>query len=200
MLFRSVHADVPKFSTAQGWVSGQVMARLPKGTPILICEERRVGFIGGQKLWLRIQFGQGQEGWTFGEGTVTSALGGQGLLPRAVSFLWPQEAYAQETPGVPPDTNPVAWQFYVLVFGGVCLGMAAKALFDLLEHGRLSLRLYGRKTLSSLLVAPMVLQGILQYGDLGIQGSTGLFAFLGMAFQNGFFWQTVLVKAGKGAK
>lgn len=192
-----VHPDVPRFTTGKGWVGPrQVVTTLPKGTSILICEERWVGFIGWQKRWLRIRFGEGQEGWIFGEETVRSVGEGPAFFRGTGSFPWPLEAAAQGGAGTPDAGIPSAWPFYLLVFSAVCLGMAAKALYDLLEHGDLSLRRYCYRTVRSLLVAPIVLQGLLQYGDLGVQGNASLLALLGMAFQNGFFWQTVLVKAG----
>ena len=96
-----------------------------------------------------------------------------------------------------PDAGlPSDWHFYVFLLGSVCVGMTAKALFDLLGQRRRSLRRYGYESLRSLLVAPIVFRGTLQFGDLGIGRNAGLFALLDMAFQNGFFWQTVLIKAG----
>jgi len=86
-----------------------------------------------------------------------------------------------------------------MMFVAVCVGMAAKGLFDWLEEPGFAAAEYRRKTLRALLVSPIVFLGFTSLGnfDFGSAPLGTLLIYLCMAFQNGFFWQTVLVKAGE---
>jgi hypothetical protein len=49
-----------------------------------------------------------------------------------------------------------------------------------------------RETMVPLLVSPMVFLGFMQSASLKISGNGGFIVLLCLAFQSGFFWQTVL--------
>lgn len=186
-----VYNAPPTFSTGHGWALGRFVATLASGTTVTACEQRSVGLFGASKLWLRIRFelnGVRTEGWISGKGTLAAALGGWRILPAAV---------VQDTTSASVPDVPSAWPLYVAMFISVLLGMFAKGVFDRWQHGeRFDMRSYLRKTAPSLVVSPIVFLGFNQVGDFQL-GAHGLLVYLCMAFQNGFFWQTVLVRAGK---
>jgi hypothetical protein len=49
-----------------------------------------------------------------------------------------------------------------------------------------------RRSIKALLVSPMVAIGILQGGNYGFTSTFSFWVSLFIAFQNGFFWQTLL--------
>ncbi len=197
-----VYSVVPQFSTARGWELGAVIATLPPGASVRICETRQVGFPGDKKEWRRIVFdraGSETEGWIYGVGTLVSArrTGASTLA----SFFGPSIAYAQgpekkavET-GLPGERGP--WLFYAWAFLAICLGMAAKSTFDWLQQGgELMVGDYLIRTIPALLVSPMVFLSLSQFADVQFDPDGHSFIVaLCTAFQSGFFWQTVLVRA-----
>ena len=75
------------------------------------------------------------------------------------------------------------------------LGMLAKAVVDWLdEPGWSSIRPHVRSGLIALLVSPIVFLGFLNAGQFSVSTQAFLVLML-LAFQNGFFWQTVLKRA-----
>lgn len=186
-----VYEAPPTFSTGQGWRLAPPVGELPPGAAVRICERRDVGFFGSQKPWARVRFDAGggeREGWISAEGTLEGVgLRGRGL-PRVVG-----EANAAGTglPGATPDSGPLL----AMVFAAMLFGMAAKGTIDHLGRGRHECSCV-RDTLRAFIVSPIVFLGFSKLGDFGFTTNSGLAVFLCMAFQNGFFWQTVLGKAG----
>ena len=50
--------------------------------------------------------------------------------------------------------------------------------------------------LAAFIVSPLVLAGINNIGDFNLAGVEGFLAYLFIAFQNGFFWQTIMGRLG----
>ncbi len=184
----------PTFSTGGSWTLSNVKQVLPKGISVRICERLWVGFVFGKKLWLRIASEKG-EGWISGENTVAQLLRGttQGerRLKASTALLWISPAYAEGSAASTP-ANPSQAPFYLFAFIALLMGMAMKGLFDHVEQGIL-LKPYLRQTSKAFIVSPMVFLGFAQAGNIPL-GDNAFVVFLCFAFQNGFFWQTILVK------
>ncbi len=199
-----VYDTPPEFSTANGWFFGPQKLSLAAGVPIQVCASRGVGFLGGQKLWLYIHFAPQNgvsDGWIFGEGTVaTTRRGGRSSLG---ALLGPAAAYAQgpgvapEPQGLPADGTDLLSLFWAVI--GILLGMAAKGAFDSLQAGgHLVVRDYLLRTTPALLISPMVFLSLAKISDIHLADAHGLIVAFCVAFQSGFFWQTVLVRGGSG--
>ncbi len=93
---------------------------------------------------------------------------------------------------------------YTPLFLAMLLGMMAKAFVDYLDavDTRHALKEQARNGLVAVLVSPIVFLGFLTAGQFGSSKQTFLVLSL-LAFQNGFFWQTILKRdhppAGAGA-
>lgn len=73
------------------------------------------------------------------------------------------------------------------------LGMVAKTLVDVIELPEpVPLRVHFRRSLLPLLVSPMVFLGFMQSAQLAVETVSGFVLLLLLAFQNGFFWQTII--------
>jgi hypothetical protein len=194
----TVHVGPPTFSTGRGWTLAPFKATLPANSTVHVCQRVTVGFVGSKQEWARIQFKVERnldEGWI-----AARALTGHKIEAEARGFRLPSPlvsvAYAQDLGGgdvPPPSTMP----FLVMVFVSMLLGMAVKGLFDHLGEGIAQLKkTYLADTLKAFLVSPIVFMGFATGGDFQFTSDLALFVFLCMAFQNGFFWQTILAKAG----
>lgn len=186
-----VYDAPPTFSTGRGWTLGRLIATLASGTAVTTCETRSVGLLGASKPWVRIRFdlnGARTDGWISGEGTLAAARSGWRIL---------SASFAPDTSASSPPDVPSAWPTYAVIFLAVLLGMVAKGVFDRWQHGdRFDMRAYLRKTAPSLVVSPIVFLTFNQVGDFTLGSAHSVVVYLCMAFQNGFFWQTVLVRAG----
>lgn len=197
----TVYQDTPRFMTGEGWVLAAKLTELEADTRVMVCEERSVGFLFRRKKWLRIRFPRqdgAQEGWIFGEGTVTSVTSRITFTDRVASLFLPRNAYAQ--PGIPSSDAGLpgpAWPVYMQVFIAICLGMVAKGLFDAFGSDEFVLRDYLKRTVRALIVSPIVFAAFASVGDFGVAALQSFLIYLCMAFQNGFFWQTVLVRVGE---
>jgi len=89
-----------------------------------------------------------------------------------------------------PIIDEVPW-IEIGVYFAMLLGMAAKYFYDAIGEGnKIVIQKY--QLIKPFLVSPIVFGMI--YGGLG--ENTPALMLLIFSFQNGFFWQTVLVKAG----
>jgi hypothetical protein len=195
----TVHADTPTFSTGKGWTLAPQIAALGAGANVCVLERRVVGFIGSRKEWARIQFADGQgrtaEGWVAAAGLRSGPRLGSAVPVERLLLSWAGVARA-ETPGRAADPgNPSTVPILAMVFFAMLLGMAVKGLFDHLGEG-IHARTYFLDTAKAFLVSPIVFLGFATGGDFSFTTGLGLFVYLCMSFQNGFFWQTVLTRAG----
>jgi hypothetical protein len=90
---------------------------------------------------------------------------------------------------------------YGPLFLAMILGMAAKTAVDCIDTAsrRGTLVEHLRNGSIAILVSPIVFLGFLQAGELGASTQAFLVLWL-LAFQNGFFWQTVLKRNVSGDK
>jgi len=182
----TVYDVVPTFYTGQGWVMGKKVKDLSEGSQIWICDERTVGFLVGKKRWLQISEEKGKPpiGWIFGEDASESTSS----FNLSLSLVPVAEAQDTQRAGsVPAPANPVA----ALSFLAMVLGMMAKELFDRAMGTRLRLKSFLRRLLPALVISPVVFSAMLQ-ANIPIPDNKGLAALLAWAFQNGFFWQTLV--------
>jgi hypothetical protein len=94
--------------------------------------------------------------------------------------------------------TPASWgdlcTLYAPFFLAVVLGMVAKALVDYLDDwNKEVVRMHMRNAITAILVSPIVFLGFLNAGNFQSSRQTFIVLWL-LAFQNGFFWQTVLKK------
>jgi hypothetical protein len=81
---------------------------------------------------------------------------------------------------------------YAPLFLGVLLGMVAKVIVDFLDaRDKSTLWIHARNGVIAILVSPIVFLGFLTAGQFPSGKQTFVVLWL-LAFQNGFFWQTVL--------
>jgi hypothetical protein len=86
---------------------------------------------------------------------------------------------------------------YAPLFIAMLLGMIAKAAVDWLDTpDRSALQEHLRSALIAFLVSPIVFLGFLSAGQFSASKQTFIVLWL-LAFQNGFFWQTVLKRNGR---
>lgn len=104
---------------------------------------------------------------------------------------------AKSSPGTvldtPPESASLSEQIvlYGPLFLAMLLGMLAKALFDLLDDTKPSWREHLRHGAMAIVISPIVFLGFITAGQFNSSSQTFLVLAL-FAFQNGFFWQTVL--------
>lgn len=181
-----VYDDVPRFFTGQGWVMGKKVKNLNEGAQIWICAERSVGFVLGKQSWLQISEARDKPpiGWMLSADTHKAGSRNHpplALVPKALAQT-PQEAVPAPVPG-----NPIA----ALSFLAMVLGMMAKELFDRTMGARLRMKTFFRRLLPALVISPVVFSAMLQ-ANIPVPDSKSLAALLAWAFQNGFFWQTLV--------
>ncbi len=195
----------PALNTQAGWQAGSKLATLAVGTIVQICHEINVGFIGGRKTWYQIQY-DGARGWVF-SGAIQTPLAG-GVVPSAGYRMLGggilSVAVASAETGM-PNGIPEQSQFYIfygLLFLVTLCGMFGKVVYDEMEHlsdtrsvaDGLRRCLNARKWIKAALVAPIVFLTFLQMGKATLPAAPDVSALIGfcLAFQNGFFWQTVI--------
>jgi hypothetical protein len=191
-----VYDRAPVFSSGSGWQMGNEITKLPANTRIKVCEEVTVGLFINKKKWFRIEFDNGRSGWVFSGQLNTSAApvsnsGYFGAIFISAAHADPVAENDSAT-GIPGFNN---WLLLGVAFFFVITGMVGKVVFDELDSGKSpSFRstVNIKKCLKALIVAPIVFVTFLNVGDFSFQTEMAVIIFLCLAFQNGFFWQTVL--------
>lgn len=118
------------------------------------------------------------------------------------SYALPQN----ELPPPPPspstssglDSNLISTNtLYIYIFLAMIIGMVAKVLFDIIEAwDKKKIKQHIQRGLIALVVSPIVFLMLIQSAEFGMKGQKSFIILLLFAFQNGFFWQTI-VKPGK---
>ena len=225
-----VYESLPRFVTGRGW-QGTVKARLAAGTPVFVCWEQATQFGLTTKAWRQIAFRSSRNtteyGWVMKDFTRQGALerGAPSLLaalsplgaawaetppPREPDIKWsaqdpPPQPPAASTPAVNAVPEDMLHELIVLygpLFLAMVLGMVSKATADWLDKPvRSSVTRHVRSGMIAVLVSPIVFLGFLNAGQFSVNTQTYLVLLL-LAFQNGFFWQTVLrrTEAVRGAE
>ena len=213
-----VYERVPQFVTGRGW-QGNRIASLRASTQVYVCAERSADFGLSSKAWLQIAFRTsrgGKEEWVYGwilKETVTAASAAPGNSIFSVAFADEAPAAGRKVEwelGAPPPAPPAAdagssaqaggsttlgdlTVLYGPLFIAMLLGMVAKTAVDCLDapNRKGALIEHVRNGSIAVLVSPIVFLGFLQAGEFGASTQAFLVLWL-LAFQNGFFWQTVL--------
>lgn len=198
----TVHSSEPAFSTAGGWQLAEVIATLPAGTQVSVCEHKDIGLFGiGTRTWLRIQFDGGRSGWVFKGNTNLAAV-----APASPGFRFSliSEAVAAESTspgnGLPSDALPGSglgrWLFLMIAALCVLLGIIGKLIYDGVGDTPRPNPIWRcvkiENCIKAVIAAPLALTAFLQIGDFTLKSETATLVCLCMAFQNGFFWQTLL--------
>jgi hypothetical protein len=183
----TVHSGVPTLSTRAGWRLGDVIASLPAGSEIHVCQTRKVGQFGiGTRTWLRVQFDGGISGWAYLGSTDMSA-------PRTAfaDFGLISQAIAADGPAISNSADGLPWHGggWILMLSAifVVLGIATREAFD---GKRQRVRMQACK--QALMVGPLAMVVVLLIGDFTLNGETATLVCLLIAFQSGFFWQVLL--------
>jgi hypothetical protein len=216
--FATVFQNPPRYVTGTG-LQGARTDQLPPGTAVFICRQENVDFGFSSRVWVQIQYRAGSQGWRNGW------IPQESLAARQSPDLWKRlldnviaPAEAQTPPGsdgeLPPplsseaaaplSTNDIAWSdlatLYGPLFTALLLGIVAKVAVDCLDDWnnltvrRDKMRDHMRNGLIAILVSPIVFLGFLNAGQFPTAKQTFMVLAL-LAFQNGFFWQTVLKKS-----
>jgi hypothetical protein len=202
-----VYNTAPVYYTGSGWKLGRVIDKLPAKTLVRICETREIGFFLDKKKWYRIEYGSNRTGWIYAGYVDVSRY--QDSRP-FVALFSPSAAEAQNRGHasdaaevintadiVPSNTDAL---IYTLAFISMLLGMFGKVTFDELDDTK-KISFWNcfspRKYLRALIVSPFVFLAFLKAGDYALASQTSIFVGACMAFQNGFFWQTVIPQLAK---
>ncbi len=220
-----VFETVPRYVTGVGW-RGNIGAHLSSGTEVFVCRETTADFGFSTKTWVQIAYRSGSRwpvyGWVIKESLRLSSNAnpndafatffvGAAIAaapPAAIpSGSQPSETPPELPPPMPSDGAGSAsssmtanvgdlWGLYWPLFLAMVLGMCAKVLVDLLDAwDKALLWAHLRNGIVAILVSPIVFLGLLSAGQFSGQTQTFLVLAL-LAFQNGFFWQTVLKRDG----
>ena len=216
-----VFDNPPRFVTGVGW-RGNIVSRLSSGTAVYICRETNVDFGLSSKPWVQIAYRLGPQwpkyGWIIKD-ALHAALDMErgerlGFFISSARAATGPDAFAagsdEQLPRTPPDVpapssseaiggadNSMAagvsslFELYLPLFYAMLLGMAAKVVVDMLDawdKGLLWAHL--RNGIVAILVSPIVFLGLMSAGQFS--GKQQFVVLVLLAFQNGFFWQTVL--------
>ena len=214
-----------QFNTAKGWAYDAPIAVLASNVTVFICAERTVWFGLISQDWANIAFwasGRWQHGWVVKQNLRAAALDPADLSLAGIlqEVLSPSSAHAKPPvvgesppPGVgpaPPSTASTSLgtlldmedsalaSFYGILFLCMVLGMLGKVAFDSLANpGQFDWKARARAGILPLLFSPIVFLSIMKAADANATASLGSFiAFACTAFQNGFFWHTIIDRSG----
>jgi hypothetical protein len=214
-----------QFNTAKGWVYGTPVAVLAPNVTVFLCAEQTVWFGVISQGWSEIAYwtgGRWEHGWVVSQ-NLRRATADQRSTSLACAVLQAfslPSAHAQlpvitesppsDAPPAPPAPRRVSpdtliktedsalARFYGWLFVFMILGMLGKITFDMLtEPGKLDWKARARAGILPLIVSPIVFLGIMNAADSTAAATLSSFiALCCSAFQNGFFWHTILDRAG----
>jgi hypothetical protein len=164
---------------------------------VRVCEEVTVGLFFDKKRWYRIEFDTGRSGWVFSEQLdISAAPFNDSKFARLIVI---PEAQAASSNG--SDQGTPGFNMWMMLFGAfvfVVLGMIGKVAYDEVDKGQ-SLSWQSvfnlTKCIKALIAAPMAFAAFLVVGNFAFKNEVAVVIFFCMAFQNGFFWQTVIPSA-----
>ncbi|MEN8244712.1 MAG: hypothetical protein ABFS43_07405 [Thermodesulfobacteriota bacterium] len=195
-----VYDRAPAFYTGSGWRLGNIITTIEANQSISICEEIEIGLFGDKKKWYRIEHGDIQ-GWVYsGDLNVnTSVINNKTTRQASLKFSLVSKAYAQggdNNDSPLPSSGPNLALLYAFMFIITVIGMFGKVIYDEIDRlNEFSFKkcFKAHKCIKALIVAPIIFLMLLNTADIetkiSISGATYILLF---AFQNGFFWQTVL--------
>jgi len=189
----------PVYNTKNGWVYGNKIGTIPRGTQILICKERNVGFFGSKQVWFLVKW-DARYGWIKQGGIEEKKMSLLSMSVRLFSLLIPTVSAQTDSIKHFEDsklTDPV----FIGSFISIVAGMIAKSLFDLFRKKRKWLGAQGFiiRMLPSLVISPIAFLGFLRTAEISLSNDLSILVVFLFAFQNGFFWEDVL-NMGQAAK
>jgi hypothetical protein len=202
--------------TGYGWQYGRVIYRLPPNTRVFLYERRTIGFGPHSQSWCYVSFWY--NGWKYGwmRYDMFRMLSFNYEPRRSILDVFIGSAYAfenlttrmadQPTDLKPPDTPPPAddmttsadplYWLYGISFGAMILGMFGHEIVKALEvNSKWTFVEFLRRFIPPLFVSPMVFLGFLEFAEFGLTNNRTFIVIPLMAFQNGFFWHSVTMKA-----
>lgn len=196
----TVYDRPPAFSTGAGWQYGGALMTLPANSEVRVCESAAIGLFADKKKWLRIDLGGGRSGWIFAGGTTLAAA--RPPARSGAGFSLVSSAMAAEA--AVPNGLPGFGERKMILVALLCvlLGMLGKLVFDEAEASpTFSWRecLQTRKYIKAFVAAPLALVAFLNLGNFSFSNEVAVVVSWCMAFQNGFFWQTLLPAAKREA-
>src|SRR5262249_19813563 len=124
----------PTYSTKSGWVYGNRIGTIPRGTQIQICEEREVGFFGSKQVWFRVMW-DAKYGWI--NSASVEKRRSSSLSVRLGAILFPTAfAQADSKDNRSGDNRLTDPPLFIGSFISILAGMVAKSLFDLFRKKR----------------------------------------------------------------
>jgi hypothetical protein len=183
----------PTYTTKNGWVYGNRIGTIPRGTQVLICEERSVGFFGSKQVWFLVKW-DAKHGWV-NSGSVEERRERQSSLSaRLVTLLFPTAIAQTDSIDNKSEDGRLTDPVFIGSFISIVAGMVAKSVFDLFRKRRrwLGAKRFAVRLIPSLVISPIAFLGFLRTADIGLSNDLSVMASFLFAFQNGFFWEDVL--------
>jgi hypothetical protein len=181
----------PTYSTKNGWVYGNRIGTIPRGTQVFICEERSIGFFGSKQTWFLVKW-DAKQGWINSDSLEERRQ--SSLSARLVTLLFPTAIAQSESIGNKSEDVGLTDPVFIGSFISIVAGMISKSLFDLFRKKRkwLGAKRFAVRMIPSLVISPIAFLGFLRTADIGLSNDLSVMAFFLFAFQNGFFWEDVL--------
>jgi hypothetical protein len=183
----------PTYSTRSGWVYGNKIGTIPRGTQIQICNKREVGFFGSKQVWLWVKW-EAKYGW-IKDGSVEEKSDKIASLPlKLITLLFPIASAQAVSIETQYENGKLPDPLHIGSFISIVAGMVAKNLFDLFKKKRkwLGTKRFALKLLPSLVISPIAFLGFLRTAEISLSNDLSLLVVFLFAFQNGFFWEDVL--------
>jgi hypothetical protein len=214
-----IYDKAPEVITGRGLVYGKEVGALKNGITIYICQEVTIGFGFSTQLWYHIAYWNNE--WSFAWVSADDIrIASTQILPwieykfALISQAWAETSSetrlsSQVTPTSPPpeqappslphtgdsgtevSSGPLI-ELYIWLFTSMVIGMVAKGLYDTINSTEIStIKDHLRGIVAPILVSPMVFLSLMQYAEV-IVNQQKFIVLLFLAFQNGFFWKTLL--------
>ena len=183
----------PTYSTKNGWVYGNKIGTIPRGTQVLICEERSVGFFGSKQVWFLVEW-DAKHGWINSDSVEEGRERQSSLSARLTALLFPTAIAQTDSIDNKSEDGRLTDPVFIGSFISIVAGMVAKSMFDLFRKRRrwLGAKRFAIRQIPSLVISPIAFLGFLRTADIGLSNDLSVMAFFLFAFQNGFFWEDIL--------
>jgi hypothetical protein len=183
----------PTYSTKNGWVYGNRIGTIPRGTQVLICEERSVGFFGSKQVWFLVKW-DAKYGWINSDSVEEGRKGQSSLSARLTTLLFPTAIAQTDSIDNKSEGGRLTDPVFIGSFISIVAGMVAKSMFDLFRKRRrwVGAKRFVVRLIPSLVISPIAFLGFLRTADIGLSNDLSVMAFFLFAFQNGFFWEDIL--------
>ena len=207
-----IYSSGPIYKFGKGWQYGKVIAHVTRGIIVYVCKDNnsnlQLGFVSNK--WVHIAYwsnNQWNYGWIHTDFIQLVSLG-MGRNGFGLAYAGNIESPPDGTSPPPNPADAVEKQastfkitkadafIYITLFIALLFGMAAKTGYDIFQLDKKDLlKHHVRHGVKPLFVAPIVFLTVISTINLDISSSRQFVLLLGVAFQNGFFWQDVFTAA-----